>query len=112
MLVEDELALRQYARSEVVFDRLLAGAPDDGTLWFAKGEVYRLRNEPEDPGRALEAYTMAERATDAPPELYRSRGLVGLKLGREDVARRDFQAYLEAKPFAGDAAMIRALMPQ
>lgn len=112
MLFDDELALRQYGRSEVVFDRLLAGADDDGHLWFAKGEIHRLRAGPEDADRALASYARAEQVGGAPPELYRSRGLVELNAGRADAARRAFATYLQARPDAGDRAMIRALMPQ
>lgn len=51
MLVQDVLGLRQYGRTEVALDGLLRDAPEDGLLWYAKGEVYRLRAEPDDAGR-------------------------------------------------------------
>ena len=110
MLLDDELGLRQYGRSEVVFDRLLARNESDGYLWFAKGEVYRLRGEPGDTDLALAAYARADAAMGAPPELHRSRGLVELKAGRREAARAAFEAYLDTGAGAGDEAMIRAMM--
>ncbi|HXZ92068.1 MAG TPA: M48 family metalloprotease [Burkholderiales bacterium] len=111
-IVGDELALRQYGRSEVVFDRLLAQSPDDGLLWYAKGEICRLRGESGDPARALEAYLKALAAQGAPPETYRSIVMVELKLGRRDRAQAAFETYLKLKPDAPDAAGLRMLLEQ
>ena len=109
-LVRDELELRQYGRSEVVFDRLLAQSPDDGLLWFAKGEVYRLRADPEDAARALEAYHKALAEPGAPPETWRSIVMVELKQGRKELAQAAFDSYLKLKPDAPDAGALRMLL--
>lgn len=111
-LVGDELALRQYGRSELVFDRLLAQSPDDGQLWYAKGEVYRLRGEEGDAARALAAYGKALGTTSAPPETYRSTMLVELKAGARDRAQAALDAYLKLKPDAADAEALRGLVSQ
>lgn len=111
-IVGDELALRQFGRSEVVFDRLLAQSPDDGLLWYAKGEIYRLRGESGDPARALEAYHKALAAPGAPLETYRSIVMVELKQGHKDRARAALDAYLKLKPDAPDAAGLRMLLEQ
>lgn len=111
-LVRDELALRQYARSEVVFDRLLAQTQHDGMLWYAKGEIYRLRAEAGDAGRALQAYEKALQARGAPPETYRSIALVEMKEGARDRARRAIDAYLQLKPDASDAEALRTLLAE
>jgi predicted Zn-dependent protease len=112
MLVQDELTLRQYGRSEVVFDRLLAQSPDDGLLWFGKGEVYRLRGDQGDLARASEAYAKALAGKDAPPEVYRSIVRVELKQGGKDRAQAAFDAYLKARPDAPDAGALRMLLEQ
>ena len=109
-MIADELALRQYGRSELVFQRLLAQWPDDGQLWFAKGEVYRLRSEDGDPARALAAYARAVEAKNVPAETYRGMLLVELKSGARDRAQAAFEAYLKAKPDAADAAALRMLL--
>ena len=109
-LLADELALRQYGRSEIVFEQMLAAAPDDGRIWYAKGEVYRLRAEPDDGPKALAAYQRALAANGAPPETHRSIGLVELKAGAKDRAQAAFDAYFKAKPDAADADALRALL--
>jgi tetratricopeptide (TPR) repeat protein len=111
-LIADELALRQYGRSEVVFERLLAQSPEDGTLWYAKGEVYRLRAGPGDLERARDAYDKAVRTENAPPETYRSIMLVELKGGARDRAQAALDQYLARKPEASDAESLRMLLAQ
>jgi predicted Zn-dependent protease len=110
LMIHDELALRQYGRSELVFDRLLVRVPEDGGLWFAKGEVYRLRNGDGDPARALESYDKALHAQGAPAQTYRSIMLVELKRGAPDRAQAAFDAYLEHHPKAADAESLRMLL--
>ena len=112
IMIHDELALRQYGRSELVFERLLVHAPNDGGLWFAKGEVYRLRNGDGDSARALEAYDRALRAQGAPAETYRSIMLVELRAGSPDRAKTAFDAYLEHRPSAPDTEALRMLLPK
>jgi predicted Zn-dependent protease len=111
-IVGDELALRQYGRSEVVFDRLLAQSPDDALLWFAKGEVCRLRDGPEDVERARAAYDKAIAAGGAPPETYRSLMMVEVKTGARERAQSAFETYVKLKPDASDAEILRSLLAQ
>ena len=111
-LVTDELALRQYGRSELVFQRLLAQFPDDGQLWFGKGEVYRLRGEDGDAPRALAAYARALETPSARPAAFRAIMLVELKAGARDRAQAAFDAYLKVKPDATDVEALRMLLSQ
>lgn len=111
-IVADELALRQYGRSEMVFDRLLAQTPDDGLLWFAKGEVYRLRDDPEDVDRARAAYDKAIAAGGARPEIHRSIMMIEMKAGSRERAQSAFDAYLRLKPDASDTEILRTLLTQ
>jgi predicted Zn-dependent protease len=109
-ILRDELELRQYGRSEVVLERLLAQSPEDGLLWYGKGEVYRLRGNGGDAELALQAYDKALRAKDAPPETWRSIVMVELKQGRKDRAQAAFDSYLKMKPDAPDAGALRMLL--
>lgn len=111
-IARDELALRQYGRSERVFDHLLARSPDDGLLWYAKGEVYRLRGEADDLGRAAAAYAKALAVADAPAETYRSVMLVELKRGDRARAQDALASYLERIPDAADAGALKMLISQ
>ena len=108
-IVEDEVALRQYGRSEVVFERLIAQSPEDGLLWYGKGEVYRLRAAPGDLELALSAYRTALDTGKAPPETYRSIVLVQLRQGNKDEARSTLERYLEQYPEAADADSLQML---
>jgi predicted Zn-dependent protease len=109
-IVRDELALRQYGRSAQLFERLLAEAPDDGLLWYAKGEVYRLRAAPGDLERASDAYARALQAKDAPPETYRSVMRVALKRGDRAGAQAALEDYLARVPGADDAGALKMLL--
>jgi predicted Zn-dependent protease len=111
-IADDELALRQYGRSAQLFERLLAEAPDDGLLWYAKGEVYRLRGEPGDLEHAAEAYARALQASDAPPETYRSVMRVALKRGDRAGAQTALENYLARVPGADDAGALKMLFDQ
>lgn len=111
-IVRDELALRQYGRSAQLFERLLARAPDDGLLWYAKGEVYRLRAEAGDLERAADAYARALQARDAPAETYRSIARVALKRGDRPGAQAALESYLARVPGADDAGALKMLFAQ
>jgi predicted Zn-dependent protease len=111
-IVRDELALRQYGRSAQLFERLLAKAPDDGLLWYAKGEVCRLRAAPGDLERASDAYARALQAKDAPPETYRSVMRVALKRGDRAGAQAALENYLARVPGADDAGALKMLLAQ
>ena len=110
MLIADELALHQYGRSEIVFDRLLADAPDDGQLWYAKGELYRFRNGDGDIDRALSAYSRSVQSGNAPAEVHRSIMLVELRAGARALAKEEYDAYVKFKPDAADLEMLRSLL--
>lgn len=111
-IVSDELALRQYGRSELVFDRLLAQSPDDALLWYAKGEVCRLRDGPDDADRARAAYDKAIATGGAPPETYRSLMMVEMKAGARERAQIAFDTYVKLRPDASDAEILRSLLAQ
>ncbi|HXZ96437.1 MAG TPA: M48 family metalloprotease [Burkholderiales bacterium] len=110
MLIADELALRQYGRSEIVFDRLLADSPNDGQLWYAKGELYRFRNGDGDAERALSAYARSLQSGNAPGEVHRSIMLEELRVGSRERAKEALDAYAKFKPDAADLEMLNSLL--
>jgi predicted Zn-dependent protease len=103
----DELKRRRFGETKVLFDRLLKAAPDDGEVQFALGEAYRMRDGVTDAQSALDAYRKAAAMRGAPPELYRSMGLLERQLGQSAEARASFERYLQLKPNAHDAELIR-----
>ena len=83
-----------------------------GPLRYAEGEVYRLRDHPGDRDRAAAAFAGAVQFEDAPPEAWRAHGYARLKAGQGEEGRMALARYLELKPDAKDAAMVRFSMSQ
>jgi hypothetical protein len=111
MLLADEVKLRQPERSLVVLEAQRNAGAEDGLLLFAIGEVHRLRDEKDDRAHAIAAYERALAREDCPAEAHRSLGLVRLKLGQARAAEASLRRYLELRPDAADAAMIRSYLP-
>jgi regulator of sirC expression with transglutaminase-like and TPR domain len=66
-----------------------------------------LRDESGDAQRAAESYAAALQFPDAPAEAYRAHGYAQLKSGNVEEGRRALARYLELRPDAADAAMVR-----
>lgn len=84
----------------------------DGTLRYYEGEAYRLRDEAGDADRAATAYAAAVEFPDALPEAHRAHGYAQLKKGEVEAGRRALSRYLELRPDASDAAMVRFTLGQ
>ena len=110
MFLEDEVRRRRYGESLVLFERMQKGSGGDGEVEFFRGEVYRMRNEKGDLELALKAYRQAETMPGAPAELFRSEGLVLRQLKQDEGARAAFRRYLELKPAAEDAELVRTYL--
>ena len=98
--LHDEILRGHYSETLVLLDRM----PPDGEVLFYKGEAHRLKGNLK---AALDAYHAAEPLAP-PPELFRSVGLVQRRLGESPT--RAFTRYLELKPGAPDAELIRAYL--
>ena len=106
----DEVRRRRFGESLVLFDRLLKSSPRDGQVQYFKGEAYRQRGREGDTKLALEAYRAALEMDSTPPEVHRSLGTVLRQAGENAEATRAFQRYLELKPGAEDAELIRSYL--
>jgi predicted Zn-dependent protease len=111
-LLRDELRLRDFARSQVLLERLLAGEPTSGQLHFFQGELYRLRGGDGDAARALASYERALTVGGAPPETNRAAGLLLMREGDKERARAAFDRYLTEAPGAEDRPMIQSYLEQ
>jgi predicted Zn-dependent protease len=110
-LFEDELRLRQFDRSLVLFGQIAkAHGSEDGELAFWTGEVYRLRDEAGDRPRAREHFMRALARADAPVATHRSLGLLAQREGDRSGATAAFRRYLELAPDAPDREMIRSYL--
>jgi predicted Zn-dependent protease len=106
----DEVRRRRFGESLVLFDRLLKSSPRDGQVQYFKGEAYRQRAREGDTKLALEAYRAALEMDNTPPEVHRSLGTLLRQTGDSTEATRAFQRYLELKPGAEDAELIRSYL--
>jgi len=105
-LLQDELYLRDFDRTEVLLGYLLEDGARPGELYYFKGELYRLRNGEGDQEKALAAYEKA-RSTDVyPPETLRALGLLYNRMGDKDRSKAFFEGYLELRPDCKDREMI------
>jgi beta-barrel assembly-enhancing protease len=106
MLLRDELQQRQFARSQVLLDRLLGGNTRSGEFYYFQGELHRLRGEEGNEEQAKAAYHKALQYEDVPTEAYRELGLLYLKSGQNEQAQTFLRRYIQLKPQAEDRAMI------
>jgi predicted Zn-dependent protease len=104
----DEVRRRRFGESLVLFDRMLKAAPRDGQVQYCRGEVYRLRAREGDAKLALQAYRAALDMEGTPPEVHRALGTMLRQAGDSAEAMRAFRRYLELKPDAEDAELIRS----
>jgi len=105
-----ELRARSFAASEILLDRLRAAEPESGELLFFAGELRRLRDGPGDAEAALALYEKARGRPDTPVEVWRSTGLVALRLGRRAAAKDALATYLARAPTAPDRALIEQML--
>lgn len=103
----DELKRRKFGETRVLLERLMQAVPEDGEARFWLGEAHRLRAQGEDLANAVQAYRTAEAMRGTPVEVYRSLGLVHRQLGQQAEALSAFVRYLELRPAAADAELIR-----
>jgi predicted Zn-dependent protease len=112
MLFEDELRLRQYDRSLVVFKFMVDAGGEDAQVAFYTGEVYRLRNAAGDREHAQAAFERSLTYSAPPAEAYRSLGLMQWHDNERHDAIANFEAYLRMRPQASDRAMIQSYLQQ
>ncbi|HEY9191268.1 MAG TPA: hypothetical protein VIO81_00205, partial [Methyloversatilis sp.] len=107
-MLQDELRRRVPDSSLRLFDRLMASQGRDGELLYARAEALKARARPEDIEQALAALAEADTRPDRPPEALRLRGQILRGRGDSDGAREAYRQYLERRPTAPDAPMIRS----
>jgi predicted Zn-dependent protease len=108
MLLDDQVKLNDPGASQYLIETL---AQDgwNGLLRFYEGEVWRLRNRPDDEQRAGQSYAAAVVYPDAPADAWRWYGISLMKQGRMAEAKAAFARYLVMKPDAPDAAWVRQM---
>jgi len=110
--LQDEIKRGQFEESLVLFDRMLKKDPKDVEVLYARGEIYRLRDDGGDADRALADLNVASGILKAPPETFRSLGLIHQQRRDRAAAARAFENYLAQAPKAPDAAMVRSYLTE
>ena len=108
--LEDQVKLNDFGGSEYIINSLAK----DGwtaTLWFARGELFRLRGNPRDHVNAVDFYREAITLHPKMADAYRGFGLSLMKIGQRGEAQKALAQYLELKPEATDAGVIQMLLP-
>lgn len=103
----DEIRRGQYEESLALLHRLAGNSPRDAELLFARGEVYRLRNDAGDARKSIEDLQQAVDLGRPPALAFRSLGLVHKQMGESAQARGAFEKYLAELPDAADSGLIR-----
>ncbi len=108
--IEDEIADGNFDELERLLEILIGDGENRAELLFYRGEIFRRRGKKKDPEQAMFAYNRAFRAGTPPPEIHRSIGLIHFKLKEFDQATEHFAKYLELKPDAKDASIVKSMM--
>jgi predicted Zn-dependent protease len=108
--LQEEIRRGQFEESLELFNRKLQQRPDDAEYLYARGEVRRLRDQPEDLEAALQDLQRGGAAPHPPAELFRSLGLLHRRRQEPVQAAVAFQKYLALAPEAGDAGLIRTYL--
>jgi len=106
--LNEEVHKGSYNCSMVLLNRLLKSQGDSAELHFFLGEVYRLRGEKDDCENARAEYQKALQLGNPPPEVYRSLGVVCLRMGKAKEACDSFEGYLKMNPDASDRQIIES----
>jgi predicted Zn-dependent protease len=109
-LLEDEIKRAEFDESIVLLDRLVKRSSERADLLYYRAEARRLRAQKDDVDLALADLNAAATMPASPAEVQRSLGFIRQARGDKPAAREAFTSYLQAKPDAGDAAMIQSYL--
>ncbi|MEC3948423.1 M48 family metallopeptidase [Sphingobium sp. HWE2-09] len=108
--LDDQIKLNDFGASDYILSALAINGWT-ARLLLARGDLYRARGNPRDLVQAAEFYGKAVEVDATMPEAQRGLGLSLIKTGRRTEGQAALQRYLELKPNAADAAMIKMLAP-
>jgi beta-barrel assembly-enhancing protease len=110
--LQDEIKRGQFEESLVLFSRMIKNNGSDASLHFARGEVYRQRNAPEDFQLALDDLSRAAVLVGPPALTFRSLGLIHKQRGDKLRATQSFEKYVTYAPHAGDVELIKQYLAE
>ena len=101
-LLADYLQLSRHQSVLLILERSDAFQHYPPSARYYLGEAYRLRNQPGDVERALNAYRVTLQQAPEYAPTYRALGLYYMKHAQPEKADASFQRYLELQPEAAD----------
>ena len=110
LFLDDQVKLNDFGASEYLIQSL-ATHGWTASLWHARGELYRGRGAPRDLVHAAEFYAQAVDLDPGMTDAYRGLGLALFKTGRTAEGQMALRTYLDKRPDASDATMIRMMLP-
>jgi predicted Zn-dependent protease len=110
--LQDEVKRGQYEESLLLFDRMLRKDDKDADVLYARGEVFRLRDDGGDTEKALADLDRASKLAKPPAETFRSLGLVHKQRRDRPAAAQAFETYLARAPEAADAELVRSYLTE
>lgn len=111
VFLNDQIRLNDFGGSEYIISSL-AEKGWTANLWFARGELFRLRGNQRDLVNAVDFYREAIALNPDMANAYRGLGLSQFKTGQRKDGQAALAQYLELKPDASDAPMIGMLLPE
>ena len=108
--LQEELRRGQFDESLELFNRKLKLQPENPQFLYARADALRRRGKDEDVAQALADLPKGAALDDAPPELFRSLGLLHRKRDEGDAANAAFEKYLTLAPDSGDAGLIKTYL--
>lgn len=111
IFLEDQVKLNDFGASDFIIESL-ATHGWTAELWFARGELYRTRGNQRDLAHAADFYAQAIALNPAAAQAYRGLGLSLMKLARPSEGQQALRTYLDLKPDASDADLIRMMLPK
>jgi predicted Zn-dependent protease len=110
--MQEEIKRHRHAETLALLNRLITRHAQHATYFFARGEVYRLRNNTGDTDAALSDYLTATRLGGEPHETHRALGMIYRARSAVPEAQASFQRYLELAPNAPDAALVKSYLSE
>ncbi|MET3473186.1 putative Zn-dependent protease [Novosphingobium sp. 1529] len=107
--MSDQVKLNDFGASEFLITSWgsLGWTP---WLWLARGDLYRTRGAPRDLINAIEFYDNAIALDPKLSAAYRGKALALLKTGQMERGQKILATYLDMRPEAPDAALLRTMI--
>lgn len=109
-ILSDQIKLNDFGGSDYLIEAMGDISGWSASLYFARGELYRLRGSPRDMPNAIDFYEHAISADPTMASGYRGLGLAQLRSGLPEQGRASLRTYLALLPGAKDGAMISTLL--